>query len=155
MAHDRSDNPADTNQDVSQRKRLLREHGMRATASRVAVLGLLDAATAPISHADAVDALGPFGWDKATVYRNLLDLVRVGLATRTHLGDRLWRFERARHPGSGRCEHPHFICTGCGDVSCVPGVAVALRQRKGIPSSVREREVEVQIRGLCDKCREA
>jgi len=127
---------------------------LRATASRVAVLGLLESASAPLSHGDVVARLDVHGWNQATLYRNLLDLVRAGLASRADLGDHVWRFQRAPSHAIRPFDHPHFICTGCGDVACMPGLAVALRRRDGIPSAVREREVDVQIRGLCDKCRQ-
>lgn len=137
---------------TEERKQILRDAGLRATASRIAVLHLLDQARKPVSHAEVIDAFRQQPWDKATLYRNLLDFVRVGLARRKDLGDHVWRFERvqdATHDAS----HPHFVCTVCGKVSCMPGLAVALRQRSGIPVAVREREVEVEIRGRCDRCR--
>ena len=155
MVHPHIRDGLDGPDDVKQRRHVLKEHGLRATPSRVAVLGVLNAATAPLSHGDVVRALSPFGGDRATIYRNLLDFVRVGLAVRTDLGDRVWRFELAKHHDKGLCDHPHFVCTACGDVACMPGVSVALRRREGIPSSLKAREVEIQIRGLCDHCREA
>ncbi|MFW5738850.1 MAG: Fur family transcriptional regulator, partial [Myxococcota bacterium] len=89
----------------------------------------------------------------ATLYRNLLDLARAGLARRKDLGDHIWRFERV-YDQEHETSHPHFVCTICGQVTCMPGLAVALRQREGIPKAVREREVEVEIRGRCDHCRD-
>lgn len=138
--------------DIDARKQTLRDAGLRATPSRVAVLGLLDRSPRPLSHAQVVDVFDQQPWDRATLYRNLLDLVRVGLARRKDLGDHIWRFERVRNP-EHESAHPHFVCTLCGEVSCMPGLAVALRQRSGIPEAVKQREVEVEIRGRCDRCR--
>ena len=114
------------------------------------MLTLLDRATKALSHAEVSEQFDQESWDRATLYRNLLDLVRVGLARRKDLGDHIWRFERARNP---QPSHPHFICTLCGEVSCMPGLTVSLRQRTGIPEAVKQREVEVEIRGCCDRCR--
>ncbi len=142
-----------SNDSIRRRKELIRTTGLRATASRIAVLALLDNAKRPMSHAEVAEALQGESWDKATLYRNLLDFTRAGLARRTDLGDRVWRFERMQNP-KHETQHPHFVCTICGKVSCMPGLGVALRQRSGIPTAVREREVEVEIRGQCDRCRQ-
>ena len=129
----------------------LRDAGLRATAPRVAVLNLLRRAPMPLSHPDVVDALRREAWDRATLYRNLADLVRVGLARRTDLGDRVWRFEAtgAGDPHS----HPHFVCRTCGDVVCLDTVDVTVRGGGKAPAAVRRQDFEVQLRGDCDRCR--
>ena len=71
----------------------IRTVGLRSTAPRVAVLRELEAATAPLSHADLVDSLGSQGYDRVTIYRNLTDLTEAGLVMRADLGDHVWRFE--------------------------------------------------------------
>src|SRR5690348_15992405 len=97
----------------------LRELGLRATLSRVAVLQQLIAARAPLTHGEVAEQLAASGFDRATVYRNLIDLSEVGLVRRSDMGDHVWRFELvtedAQHAES---EHPHFICQGCGAVEC-------------------------------------
>src|SRR5688572_31535064 len=68
--------------------------GLRATGPRLAVLRSLYAATGPVSHGDVAASLAGEGWDRATVYRNLMDLTEAGLLKRTDHGDHTWRFER-------------------------------------------------------------
>jgi Fur family transcriptional regulator, ferric uptake regulator len=119
----------------------------------MAVLQRLEVASAPVSHGEIADKLGTQGFDRATVYRNLVDLVEAGLVTRTDLGDHVWRFEVVRgepadHPG----EHPHFLCVDCGDVSCLPGDAVTIAPLRGVPRAASKRKVEVQLKGRCDTC---
>src|SRR5688572_21434610 len=70
----------------------LKAAGLRNTAPRVAVLRHLQRAAGPTSHAEIVQELSPLGFDRATLYRNLVDLVDAGLVSRTDLGDHLWRF---------------------------------------------------------------
>ncbi len=130
----------------------LRAAGLRVTAPRVAVLALLRRSSMPRSHPEVVDALTEHGWDRATLYRNLTDLVRAGLARRTDLGDRVWRFEAAGRDASHH--HPHFVCQDCGAVTCLPQVDVAVRARAGAPAAVRQQECAVQLKGRCDGCRE-
>jgi Fur family transcriptional regulator, ferric uptake regulator len=129
----------------------LREAGLRATGARIAVLRVLRSALSPLSHNDVAEQLVGEPWDRATLYRNLLDIVRSGLARRTDLGDHVWRFELAQSEHD-RSEHPHFVCTDCGVVECLPSSAVTMRTVQSAPASFRERKVEVQVRGRCDRC---
>ncbi|MFL5351014.1 Fur family transcriptional regulator [Archangium sp.] len=131
----------------------LRAAGLRSTSPRVAVLRELDSATAPRSHADLVEALGEEGYDRVTIYRNLTDLTEAGLVMRADLGDHVWRFELRRGPtNSHQGTHPHFTCTDCGSVACLPAESVRITPARGAPRSVSARSVDIQLRGVCDRC---
>jgi Fur family ferric uptake transcriptional regulator len=130
----------------------LRTAGLRSTSPRVAVLRELEAAAAPLSHADLVESLGDEGYDRVTIYRNLTDLTEAGLVVRADLGDHVWRFELKRQDKSHQRTHPHFTCTDCGTVTCLPSEAVRLTSAKGAPRAVAARSVDIQLRGLCDRC---
>lgn len=129
----------------------LRAAGLRATASRIAVLRLLRQAHTPVSHAEVTEQLQSEGFDRATLYRNLFDLNRVGLARRSDLGDHVWRFETAQK-GHATDEHPHFVCNQCGQVECLGEVTIVLPKGARGPRAVKKNEVEVQLKGLCDRC---
>jgi len=130
----------------------LRQAGLRKTAPRVAVLRFLERATAPLSHGDIYLGLTSLGFDRATIYRNLIDLADAGLVSRRDLGDHVWRFEMRRGEENHSAEHPHFLCTSCGSVSCLPGGAVRLVSSRGVPRAISSRAVEVQVKGHCDAC---
>jgi Fur family ferric uptake transcriptional regulator len=130
----------------------LRAAGLRRTSPRIAVLQRLEAATGPVSHGEIAEQLASSGYDRATVYRNLMDLVEVGLVTRADLGDHVWRFELVRQGAKAHAEHPHFLCTDCGDVACLPGDAVRIVSSRGVPRAVGRHAVEVQVKGRCDSC---
>ncbi len=131
-------------------RRDLRAAGLRATPARLAVLRLLRASERPLSHGEVSERLAGRPFDRATLYRNLVDLTGAGLARRTELGDRIWRFEdRGVAPSR---DHPHFVCTECGRVECLPGVRVRISGARR-PVALREQELEVQVRGRCDRCR--
>ncbi|HJK98415.1 MAG TPA: transcriptional repressor [Polyangiaceae bacterium LLY-WYZ-14_1] len=144
----------------------LRAAGLRATPARVAVYGALRAAARPVSHADVCAALDGRGFDRATVYRNLVDLTDAGLARRADHGDRVWRFEGIRKgkgarkgaaPGEAdgdRLAHPHFVCSECGTVTCLPEDAVQVGGAPTLPRAVRQAQasLDIQIRGTCDDC---
>jgi Fur family transcriptional regulator, ferric uptake regulator len=131
----------------------IRSHGMRSTGARVAVLAHLKRASAPLSHTEIYEALEDRGYDRATIYRNLMDLAESGLVVRSDLGDHVWRFELKR-PGAGghAPAHPHFVCVDCGGVTCLPDLSVRVMPASGAPKALRTKQVEVQVKGRCDSC---
>jgi Fur family ferric uptake transcriptional regulator len=131
---------------------LLRGAGLRSTEPRVAVVEHLLAQAAPVSHADLCRALAKDGFDRATLYRNLMDLTQVGIVTRTDLGDHVWRFELKQRAGNHVVSHPHFVCSDCGTVSCLPDVAVRIVRGSRAPRSLATKNVAIQITALCDDC---
>jgi Fur family ferric uptake transcriptional regulator len=131
----------------------LRATGLRVTASRLAVLSALRAADTPLSHADVAKMVEHLGLDRTTVYRNLLDLTEVGLLRRSDVGH-TFRFELvASREDSHETEgHPHFVCTDCGKVTCLPLGAIAVKAVRGAPAALRRGNLEIQVRGQCDAC---
>ena len=122
----------------------IRAAGLRATASRTAVLEHMRHAKRPLSHHDVVQAIGEDMWDRATLYRNLVDLAEAGLLRRVSLGA-TWHFEEAHG-----AQHAHFVCTECGTIECSPQTQVVSSRRS--PQSVKRGEVDIQLHGRCDAC---
>lgn len=133
-------------------RRDLHAAGLRATAPRLAVLSLLRRARLPLSHPEVVARLHEHRWDRATLYRNLMDLARVGLARRTELGDRVWRFDATGQATAHH--HPHFVCRECGAVDCLRDTTVHVAAARTAPSALRRDEIEILLKGRCDRCRE-
>lgn len=132
----------------------LRSAGLRATSPRVAVLRALYGEGGPTTHAEVFATLAEHGWDRATLYRNLVDLTEAGLLRRVDLGDHVWRYELVSTPVGAPhedAEHPHFLCTTCGELACLPDVRVQL-PAAGIPASLAQGSVSIQFRGVCDRC---
>jgi Fur family transcriptional regulator, ferric uptake regulator len=130
----------------------LRDAGLRATRARLSVLQLLEGRAGPSSHTEVYTDLREGGWDRATLYRNLVDLAEAGLLRRVDLGDHVWRYELTTAPtGVGHAaEHPHFLCTRCGDVACLPMVQVSAPAN--VPASLLAEGVSIQFRGVCERC---
>jgi Fur family ferric uptake transcriptional regulator len=133
----------------------IRAVGLRSTAARIAVLRILSETKTPLSHADVAEKLAPAGFDRVTVYRNLVELADAGLANRVDLGDHTWRFEvrgeavDAAHQHT--TEHPHFVCVDCGEVSCLPGVSVSVNATSESKSPVGN-ITSVLLKGHCGNC---
>jgi Fur family ferric uptake transcriptional regulator len=141
---------ATTGPSLDDLKATIRRAGLRSTSPRVAVLRRLVAATTPASHGELAELLAAEGMDRTTVYRNLVDLTEAGLVQRTDLGDHVWRFELKRTTDEPR--HPHFTCTDCGTVACLPEVTLSVKPGRGVPKSLSRQKVEIQLRGKCDDC---
>ena len=145
--------PQPSHASMSEIRDSIRSTGLRSTMPRIAVLSYLQTVTTPFSHAEIFDALEEQGFDRATIYRNLVDLTDVGLLIRTDFGDHVWRFELRRvGRDEQQTEHPHFMCTDCGEVACLPEMSVCIQPAAEVPRSVRSQQVEVQLKGLCDRC---
>ncbi len=137
----------------------IRAAGLRCTRARVAVLGQLLQAAGPVSHAEMADCLADEGFDRATIYRNLTELTEAGIASRVDLGDHVWRFEEKRHhtPDGKADDHPHFVCTSCGEVSCLDEISVAITPKPGTgqagqPVAGIRAVTEVLLKGQCENC---
>ena len=133
--------------DLMALKLRIRAAGLKWTAARGAVLLALSDAERPLSHAELVELVAGQGFDRATVYRNLMDLTGGGLVARADMGDHVWRFEvkAADDP-----MHPHFMCTLCGVVSCLPETAVSMRT-PALKAAVH-RVDDVLLKGACAAC---
>ena len=134
---------------VAEIRTLLTGVGLRTTAARLAVVRKLRAAKSPLTHAEVAEELVPQGFDKATVFRNLTDLVDAGLVRRTELGDHVWRFEFLDRSHSGD-QHPHFICVDCGSVTCLNDLEMPKSSQK-ILSTVGK-VTEILLKGRCHAC---
>jgi Fur family ferric uptake transcriptional regulator len=130
----------------------IREAGLRCTMARVHVLERLYSASTPLTHAELATALTPHGFDKATIYRNLIELAEAGILSRMELGDHVWRFELKRPEKEHADEHPHFVCVECGEVSCLPGVSINVSPAPASKGSVIGELTEVLLKGRCDRC---
>jgi Fur family transcriptional regulator, ferric uptake regulator len=138
--------------EIAELKALLRKSGLRSTSARLAVLQNLQKARTPISHAELAKDLVPTGLDRATVYRNLMDLAESGLVARAELGDHVWRYEIKREGHHHNAEHPHFVCIDCGEVTCLTDVDVAISPTPGSKKSTIAGLTEVLLKGHCGKC---
>ena len=135
----------------SARKRI-RDAGLRCTDARLSVLEYLDGVPSPQTHAEVAEGLSSYGFDRATIYRNLVELSEAGLLSRVDLGDHVWRFEVRRSGQSHEQDHPHFVCVDCGEVSCLPAVSVSISTKLGAKVASIGAVTEVLLKGHCGQC---
>ena len=133
---------------------LMKEHGLRATAPRIAVLVVLHEHRRPMTHEQVMGALPEGAFDKASIWRILADLAEVGVLSRMDLGDRVWRYELRDACRAVTDDHAHFLCEDCGDVSCLP--AIEIRALDGrLPEALLGAEFRVRVTGTCAGCASA
>ncbi|MFM7035608.1 MAG: Fur family transcriptional regulator [Planctomycetia bacterium] len=162
----KSSDPSTSAAPLAAARACLREAGLRCTAARLAVLDHLMAATGPKTHAEVAESLSDRGFDQATIYRNLTELTESKIVSRVELGDHVWRFEiRRAHAHAEGEDHPHFLCTSCGEVSCLDDVNVAITPKPapakpagGHKASAKKSGIrsvnEVLLKGQCENCSE-
>ncbi len=132
--------------------KLLRDKGLKATPTRLMVLLVLDQAVSPQS-ADEIhgQAQGARPTDRVTVYRTLDAFYSAGLVERTRAGGAAWLYHLASVLGHD--SHPHFHCSGCGVLRCLPAdtVSVDLKRLKSVfPAQLDH--LTISLDGLCPRC---
>ena len=121
--------------------------GVRFTPQRHCLMAfLMEHAGHPtaVEIFDGVNRLDPRS-SKATVYRNLRDLVDAGLVREVAVEGRSARFDLIG------TRHHHFVCDNCGKVENMDWFDVPTPP----PGSVGDRivrECELLLRGLCTAC---
>ncbi|MDB5391031.1 MAG: fur1 [Planctomycetaceae bacterium] len=145
------------NEQLNQLRDRLRSAGMRVTAPRVAVLRYLLTINRPITHKQLADQLEQeIQIDRATVFRNLVSLAKVGILKRVELGDHVWRFELVTTTESAdthhKSSHPHLLCVQCGSVLCLPPVGTEFRTFVRKVASLIGEVHEIVLKGSCREC---
>jgi Fur family transcriptional regulator, ferric uptake regulator len=127
--------------------------GRKRGGARRAVLELLGGETCALSALEIEDALsGSHGRavSRASVYRILDELERLGLVQRVEIGQSMVRYERA----CGQDEHHHhLVCDACGVVIPFSDAALerAIVDLSGrVPLVVSEHEIV--LHGCCQDC---
>jgi Fur family ferric uptake transcriptional regulator len=129
----------------------LRNHGLRVTDTRMAVLDLLQRSSKALSQADVERAL-PEQADRVTLFRVLQAFEENGLAHRVQDTKGVARYASCA-PGCSTHKHhdvhAHFRCTDCGDVYCLESVTLP---KVSIPKGFTLKESHLQLEGSCKAC---
>ena len=128
-------------------RRSLEGSRLRCTPQRYAVTAFLREHTGHPTAAEifeAVNRLDPRS-SRATIYKNLRDLVQAGLVREVAVEGRAARFD------AKAIRHHHFICDRCGNVEDMEWYDVPKPASRSLGKRVL-RECELIVRGLCTKC---
>lgn len=126
----------------------LREHGMRVTEPRKAMLGILTHEHGPYSAEELHTRLGARECDVVTVYRSLQAMEEIGVLRRCDFGDGTYRYEI----NQGEHHHHHIVCRSCRKVEvldhCVAGKLERVARDKGYGNITHT----LEIFGICPAC---
>jgi Fur family ferric uptake transcriptional regulator len=131
----------------------LAANGRKRGGARRAVLELLDGQTCALTAVEIEDALrgaSSRAVSRASVYRILEELERLGLVQRVETRQAMVRYERAHDREQ---HHHHLVCDGCGLVMPFSDAALeraitSLSER--VPLEVSEHEI--LLHGQCAEC---
>ena len=131
---------------------LLRSKGLKSTPTRLIIMDLLEKADKPQSSRSVyiqAKAIRPV--DRVTVYRTMQAFYQAGLLERARAGGRSWLYHLVA--GGEHQRHPHFLCSGCGALECLPPKTVKLdmeRLKNSFPAQVDH--FRVSLEGVCPQC---
>ena len=129
-------------------KSILKSAKLKVTPPRLAVLSHLIEAGRPLSHTEIHEQMPDM--DRVTLYRTLTAFVESDIAHQVQGLDGMWRF-CAHSRGAGGCpgNHPHFLCTVCGRMTCLLDQSMP---RVGVPEGCRVDGKQLVAYGTCAEC---
>ena len=135
---------------LSELRNALKERGMRLTRARIIVLEEIFTSGEHLEAEELAARLKKKGVSRATVYRTLSLLEKLGLVRRVIYGERHSHFERV----IPRRHHDHLICVKCGRVvefydPRIEGLQEEVARRHGFEIVGHT----LEIRGICSRCR--
>jgi Fur family transcriptional regulator, ferric uptake regulator len=126
--------------------------GYRRGGVRSSIVALLDEQPCALSAVEIGEALAARGQvaSRASVYRVMEELERIGLLARVEVGQGIVRFEPLRE---GPGHHHHTVCERCGRLEPFTddGLERAIR-RVSERLELDVSEHEIVIRGACPSC---
>ena len=130
----------------------LREHGLRATHGRIAIVRLLDASSVPLTLTDIHEKVGVKGCDFATVFRFISILEKKELVERVAWMDGTTRHEIRSRDGH-RHHHHYLICRTCHKVEPIEECVVErfedqIAKQRGYAGLSHS----LQLSGVCPEC---
>ncbi len=135
---------------------LLRAHGLRRMASRIAVLAVIEPANTHLSVAEIDQRLREClpaedqPPDLATIYRTVTTLVDQGVLHALALEGGVTTYGLAADP------HHHAVCTQCGSIIEVPAqqLTSALEHASAGSSFTLSERAGLTLHGLCPNCQQ-
>jgi Fur family ferric uptake transcriptional regulator len=141
----------DTENWADRAQRILAESRHHTGAARRALVELLDSQTCALSAIEIEDALRSSDRPvaRASIYRILDELERLGLIQKLQVGQSMARYEPIRDEG----HHHHLVCDSCGTV--IPFSDTRLESAiqelsRRVPMRVAEHEIV--LHGECRDC---
>lgn len=133
---------------AQQFRQALKSHGYSLTRPRLELFAALQRDESHTIH-DLVDHCPDI--DRVTIYRNIELFETLGIVQRLQLG---WKY-RLELTDNYVHHHHHLSCTNCGVVIAIAENMQLEKQLEALAAlaGFKATDHQVEIRGLCDKCR--
>ncbi|MBC8082148.1 MAG: transcriptional repressor [Hymenobacter sp.] len=126
----------------------LRQHLVRPTRVRRAVLAILGSSPFALSGAEIEKQLLPTT-DRITLYRTLRTFEQQGLVHRVVDHSETVRYAACPDPTRAATDHVHFKCRACHRIYCLSHVAVPV---VALPGQYRVERGDYLLSGVCERC---
>lgn len=131
-------------------KKLLNNHDLRATPTRLAIVGFLDSSREPAGVRTIIQFLASerMKTDPATVFRIMNVFTKKGITIQVQFHD-----GKARYELVGKGDHHHLICEHCGKIEDIYNCTIPRLEediRKKNHFFVRKHVLE--FFGICSDC---
>ncbi len=130
-------------------KKIVHDHGYKATPQRLAILSVFSKNHRPFSAEEIYKKLKKTGTDLVTIYRTLTSFEKGGVLKRVDLRKDSVQFELAHG------HHHHIVCTICGRVEDFDDCDLETVTKKIVSKSAHFksiREHSLELFGVCRKC---
>jgi Fur family ferric uptake transcriptional regulator len=127
---------------------ILKQAGLRNTASRRKIIELLFQADTALSEVDLEKSLAR-DCDRTTIYRTLHTLLDKQLVHRLVDMDGVSRYVLNGQKKNTRTDHAHFKCNACGTISCLPESPA---REISLPEGYYVQDTNFLVIGVCNDC---
>lgn len=126
---------------------ILKQHGLKQTRLRVALLGCFARAAHAQSYLDIKKELGDTV-DKSTLYRNLSAFESAGIIHRINDQSGIAKYAFGKVHDHGK-HHAHFVCERCKTVYCIEAEQEV---QLNVPNGFTTNDIQTVIKGTCVNC---
>lgn len=129
---------------------ILKANKLKITPLREAVLKELIASETGLSQQD-LNQLLQVSFDRSTLFRTLNTFEEKGILHKVMNEEGIAKYAFTQHQReSAPSDHAHFYCIKCKNIFCLDySVTLAMIP---VPEGFQKQGVEMQVRGVCDKC---
>jgi len=130
---------------------ILKRNQLSVTGSRKNILQLFLNQPGALSHGDIEKKVGEL-FDRVTIYRTLQTFLDKGIIHNIPTADNFIQYALCRDncsAGHHHDHHVHFVCTICGNTTCLDDVSVPLVK---LPKGFSTSKTEMVVSGTCKEC---
>ena len=135
---------------MSEIESVLRKHHIRPTAVRLLIYKYLAESEVAMALNDIESAFDRS--ERTTLYRTIKTFEKQGLVHQIDDGTGVAKYaidEKSSEPGISQDLHLHFHCDNCNDTICLTDHKIP---HISLPKGFVPKDINLVIKGICDKC---